>query len=89
MLLLLAAAEIVRLSPQAAEAARADGEARALAMYTREDAAAAAKRPSGGFLGLGIGTRDLSTAHAPLGDTGGSDFVYSRGSLGRTRYRGN
>ncbi len=89
MLLLLAAVEIVRLTPEAAAAARADGEARAIAQYAREDAARIAKRPADASLGLGLGTRNLSTAYAPLGDTGGADFVYARGSLGRTRYRGN
>ena len=83
------AAEVVRLSPEAAAAARAEGEARAVEMYAREDAAARAKRgPNGSFEG-GIGTRPLSRAHAPLGDVGQSDFVYTPGSVGRSRYRDN
>ena len=89
MIWLAAAAAIVRLSPEAAEAARAEGEARALAMYAREDAAARKKHEGRGLLGLGVGTRELSRAHAPLGDTGGADFVYPPGSLGRSRYRDN
>lgn len=86
---LLIAAEIVRLSPEAAAAARAEGEARAVAQFAREDAARAARRPPVGFAGGGIGTRPLSQAHAPLGDVGSSDFVYTPGSIGRTRYRDN
>lgn len=85
--LLLVAVEIVRLTPQAAEAARAEGEARAVAQFAREDAARAARREGRGFAGLGIGTRALSSAHAPLGDVGSSDFVYTPGSIGRNRYR--
>lgn len=88
MLLLLAAVEIVRLTPEAAAAAQAEGEARALAQYVREDAARVRRAPRG-FLGGGIGTRPLAQGHAPLGDVGGSDFVYGPSSLGRTRYRDN
>ncbi len=86
---LLVAAEVVRLSPEAAAAARAEGEARAVEMYAREDAAARAKRGPKGFLGAGVGTRALSRAHAPLGDVGQSDFVYTPGSVGYSRYRDN
>ncbi len=87
MLGLLVAVEVVRLSPQAAEAARAEGEARAVAQFAREDAARAAKREGRGVAGLGVGTRALSSAHAPLGDVGSSDFVYQPGTIGRNRYR--
>lgn len=86
---LLVAAEIVRLSPQAAETARAEGEARAVEMYAREDAARLAKRGPRSFAGGGIGTRELSRAHAPLGDVGQSGFVYLPGSIGYSRYRDN
>lgn len=87
-MLLLVAAVVMRLSPEAAEAARAEGEARAVAQYAREDAARA-RPPARGFFGGGIGTRPLSQAHAPLGDVGSGDFVYPSGSIGRTRYRDN
>ena len=89
MIALLAAVELVRLSPQAAEAARAEGEARAVQMYAREDAARSARREPRSFAGGGIGTRELSRAHAPLGDVGQSDFVYLPGSIGYSRYRDN
>jgi hypothetical protein len=86
---LLVAAEVVRLSPEAAEAARRDGEARAIEMYAREDAARAAKHGPRGFASGGIGTRELSRAHAPLGDVGQAGFVYLPGSIGYSRYRDN
>ena len=89
MIALLVAVELVRLSPQAAEAARAEGEARAVQMYAREDAARAARQAPRAFAGGGIGTRELSRAHAPLGDVGQSDFVYLPGSIGYSRYRDN
>lgn len=93
LLLLLAAApasaEVLRLTPEQAEAARAAGEARRVEQFAREDEAARAARPPREF-GIGLGTRALpSRAHAPLGDVGQSDFVFTRESVAAGRYRSN
>ena len=91
-LLLLAAmpagAAELRLTAEQAEAARADGEARAVEMFAREDAAAAAKKRRL-LTGLDVrfGAGGLADAHAPLGDIGASDFVYLPNTDGRRRYR--
>lgn len=84
-----AGAETYRLTPQAAEAARAEGEARALALFAREDAAAVARRKRPNMSGgLGIGTSALPPqGFAPLGDVGQAGFVYLPGSIGANRYR--
>ena len=83
-----AAAEVYRLSPEAAAAARAEGEARAYGQLAAADAARRAKQHEGGFLGLGIGAGALPPqGYAPLGDVGQSGFVFTQGSIGDRRYR--
>ena len=89
MIVWLVAVEIVRLSPEAADAARAAGEARMAAQYAREDAIRDRPRPRRGLFAGGIGTIPLSREHAPLGDVGQSGFVYLPGSIGYDRYRDN
>jgi len=87
ILLALALFEVHRLAPDAADAARAAGEARAYAQMVAEDDAARAKRPPTGMLGLGVGTGTAPRGFAPLGDIGQDGFVYTPGSLGARRYR--
>jgi hypothetical protein len=83
-----AAAEVYRLSPEAAAAARTAGEARAYEQLAADDAARRAKRREGGFLGLGIGAGALPPqGYSPLGDVGQSGFVFPQGSIGDRRYR--
>ena len=89
MIAWLVAVEVIRLDPQAAAAARAEGEARMAAEYAREDAVRNAPRQRRGLFAGGIGTTPLSRAHAPLGDVGQTGFVYQPGSIGYDRYRDN
>ena len=87
ILLALAAVELHRLTPQAADAARAAGEARAYAQMIAEDDATRAKRRTVSILGIGIGTGVTPQGFAPLGDIGQNGFVYAPGSIGARRFK--